>query len=44
VITVKLKKRPDTGEFTNEIKGYAKREAAAAVPQPTTGNTPPWKR
>ncbi len=44
VITVKLKKRQDTGELTNEIKGYAKREVAAGIPQQATDNTPPWKR
>ncbi len=44
VATVKLKKRQDTGELTNEIKGYARKEAVAGVPQQTTGNTPPWKR
>jgi hypothetical protein len=44
LITVKLKKRQDTGELTNEIKGYAKKEAAAGVPQQATDNTPPWKR
>ena len=46
VITVKLKKRKDTGELTNEIKGYAKKDAATEQPQqaPVTDNTPPWKR
>lgn len=48
VITVKLKKRDDTGELTNEIKGYARKEAAfdnGQQPQaPVTNNTPPWKR
>ncbi len=44
VITVKLKKRQDTGEITNVIKGYAKKEAAAGVPQQATSSTPPWKR
>ena len=43
VITVKLKKREDTGELTNEIKGYAKREASGQAPQ-ATGSTPPWRR
>lgn len=46
VIHVRCKKRSDTGEIANEIKGYAKKEspqpppAAAAV----TNSTPPWKR
>jgi len=46
VITVKLKKRKDTGELTNEIKGYAKKESATGQPQqaPAASNTPPWKR
>ena len=44
VIMVKLKKRDDTGEMTNELKGYAKKEAAVGQPQQATDNTPPWKR
>ena len=46
LITVKVKKREDTGDLTNEIKGYAKKESAAGQPQqaPATDNTPPWKR
>ena len=46
VITVKLKKREDTGELTNEIKGYEAKAAAAGQPQqaPATDSTPPWKR
>jgi hypothetical protein len=46
-ISVGLKKRDDNGEFTNVIKGYAKKGAAAA-PRATAaagpGSTPPWKR
>jgi len=46
VITVKIKKRTDNDELTNEIKGYVKKEAATGRPQqaPVTDNTPPWKR
>ena len=44
VITVKCKKREDTGEITNEVKGYAKKEATAGQPQQATSNTPPWAR
>ncbi|MCC7408103.1 MAG: DUF669 domain-containing protein [Phycisphaeraceae bacterium] len=46
LITVKVKKREDTGELTNEVKGYEPKAAAAGKPQqaPTTSNTPPWKR
>ena len=45
-VSVKLKKREDTGEMTNEVKGYAPKEAAAGKPvQASTGDsTPPWKR
>lgn len=44
VITVKCKKRKDTDELTNEIKGYAKREAANGQPQQAATGTPPWRR
>jgi hypothetical protein len=44
VITVKCKKRADTGEISNEIKGYAKREEAAGQPQQAANATPPWRR
>ena len=44
VIDVRLKKRPDTGELTNEIKGYAKKETAAAAPAQAPSSTPPWAR
>ena len=46
VVTVKCKTRKDTGEITNEIKGYAKRESAAGQPQqaPVNDNTPVWNR
>ena len=46
VVTVKVRKREDTGELTNEVKGYAKKEAAAGQPQqePMTNGTPPWQR
>ena len=44
VIHVKCKKRTDTGEITNEIKGYAKKEAAKGQPQQAPSNTPPWRR
>lgn len=46
IVSVGLKKRKDTGELTNVIKGYDRREAAAARPSVTNaGNgTPPWKR
>ena len=49
LISIKLKKRADTGELTNEIKGFEARATAAASgaqsPQaPTHDNTPPWRR
>ena len=46
VVTVKLKKRDDTGELTNEVKGYAKRDAAptSSTPAQATNPTPPWRR
>jgi len=53
-ITVKVKKREDNGELTNEVKGYEAKTATttaavASKPQqaPTAGTaptTPPWKR
>jgi hypothetical protein len=46
VITVGCKKRNDTGELQNVIKGYARKEAAAARPATTNGpgSPPPWRR
>ena len=44
LVTVKCKKREDTGDLTNEIKGYAKKEAAAGQPQQAASQTPPWAR
>jgi hypothetical protein len=47
VVHVKCKKRDDTGEIANEIKGYAKKEAPAAPAasaQPQANTTPPWRR
>ena len=43
-ITVKCKRRDDTGDIVNEIKGYAKKEAASGQPQQEASNTPPWAR
>jgi hypothetical protein len=44
-ILVKCKKREDTGELTNEIKGYERKASAGQAQQaPVTDNTPPWKR
>ena len=46
VIHVKCKKRTDTGEIVNEIKGYAKKDAPPSPPAAAaaTNSTPPWKR
>lgn len=43
VIHVRCKKRADTGELTNEIKGYSKQEPPPP-PAAAAGTTPPWKR
>jgi len=44
LITVKCRKREDTGDMTNEIKGYAKPDAATGQPQQVVTTTPPWRR
>jgi hypothetical protein len=51
VIHVRCKKRDDTGEVTNEVKGYSPKaaltEPAAKPAAPSTNGkatTPPWKR
>ncbi|MBL9030284.1 MAG: DUF669 domain-containing protein [Phycisphaerae bacterium] len=48
-ISVGCKKRQDTGDITNVVKGYARKGAGGAAP-PTgrpaagAGSPPPWKR
>ena len=45
VIHARCKKRSDTGEITNEIKGYSKKDTPPPAASATTANaTPPWKR
>lgn len=48
VVTVGLKKREDTGELTNVVKSYSKRDAgsgaAGASAANGPGSTPPWAR
>ncbi len=53
VIHVKCRKRPDTGEIANEIKGYSPKASLAEATPPTKPaaasangkpTTPPWKR
>ena len=43
-IKVKVKKRQDTGDLTNEIAAYEKKGAAAGEPQQAQEDTPPWAR
>lgn len=44
LLTVKHRKRDDNGDVVNEIRGYAKKEAASGAPQQEMANTPPWAR
>jgi hypothetical protein len=49
LVTVKCKKRQDTGDLSNEVKGYEPKAAGSSggsQPQqaPVTSKTPPWKR
>ena len=44
IAVVAVKRRDDNGELANEIKGYAKKEAAAGQPQQATATTAPWRR
>jgi hypothetical protein len=48
VIHVKCKKRTDTGEIINEIKGFSRKDgpttATTAAAPPQANGTPPWKR
>ncbi len=50
IINVKLKKRADNDELTNEIKGFAPKPAGntsdttSTQSQQASGSTPPWKR
>lgn len=47
VITVKCKKRNDTGDITNEVGGYEKKATPAPTASPAGNNgasVPPWKR
>ena len=46
VIHVRCKKRNDTGEIVNEIKGYAKKDSPPppTAAAPVANGTPPWKR
>lgn len=47
MINVRCKKRQDTGDVVNEIKGYSPRETKVVRAAPvasSTPATPPWKR
>lgn len=45
VITVKCRKRTDTGDVDNEIRGYERKVANGQAHQASaTDNTPPWRR
>ena len=44
VITVKCRKREDTGETVNEIKGYAKKSGIGNGSQAETKDKAPWAR
>lgn len=46
VIAVKCKKRPDTGEITNEVRGFEKKDLPPVVTTqtPSVNGPPPWKR
>ncbi len=46
VISVAVKKRADTGELTNEVKGFEPKAAATGTPPqaPTNSTPPPWRR
>ena len=44
VASVKLRKRPDNGEMTNEVKGYKSlnEAASASKPEPVAAGGAPW--
>lgn len=48
LIHVRVKRRSDTGELQNEIKGYSKKDAGTAAIAASTSDgskdAPPWKR
>lgn len=44
VVTVRCRKRDDTGEMVNEIRSYAKKDAATVPLQTATANAAPWAR
>jgi hypothetical protein len=43
-LSVKVVKQKETGDLSNEIKGYSPRTTAAAAPAAVTASSPPWKK
>ena len=44
VIHVRCKRRDDTGEITNEVKGFSQKETPAVPATPPKGSAAPWQR
>lgn len=44
VIIVKCKKRKDSDEMSNEIKGYERKGSGSTASPPSAGGAAPWKR
>jgi hypothetical protein len=44
IIRVACRKRDDTGELTNEIKGYEPKSSAVPTQAPITQSRAPWRR
>jgi len=44
IVSVKCKRREDTGDIVNEIRGYSKKDTVNGVPQQEPTDTPPWAR
>jgi hypothetical protein len=44
VIRVTCRKRDDTGELTNEIRGYFKKDTTSPNGEVPPNTTPPWRR
>jgi hypothetical protein len=43
-VSVVCKKRPDTDEITNEIKGYAAADRSMPAASQSKASVPPWRR
>ena len=43
-IVVKCRKREDTGDINNEIKGYQKKKSVTVTREQTEDSIPPWER